>query len=409
MLTLRSGLPVGSLFGIKIRLDYSLLLIFFLLVFSLGSGVFPAWHPEWSPALIWGVSIGAAFLFFVSILLHELSHALVAKAFKIPVHSITLFLFGGIANIEHDPDSPAKEALMAGVGPITSIGLGIGFSVAAALLAQSGAPVSGDPMMAVRHMGPVATLLAWLGPVNIVVGVFNMLPGFPLDGGRVLRALLWALSKNLVQATRWAARSGQALAMLMILTGIAMAFGLWVPVLGSGLISGMWLVFIGWFLYSAAVSSYRYLMVRDALEGVSVARLMRRQLPPAVDATATLETLVDRYVMRDGSAAFPVIDAGYTTGVAYASDLKRIKRLGWGNMLVRDIVRRFSDLPTLRPEQPALEALGLLGGHDLLELPVVDDRQLVGFIGHQDIGRWLSLHGQGGGLSRLEPSQTHGT
>jgi Zn-dependent protease len=406
MFSLRAGIPIGRLFGIRIMLDWSLLFIFLLLLFSLGSGVFPMWHPEWSPVLAWGVAFGAAVLFFASILVHELSHALVAKAYGIPVRSITLFLFGGVANIEEDPDSPKKEALMAAVGPITSVGLGVLFSVVAALLARAEGSAAADPVVAIQNMSPLATLLAWLGPVNIIVGVFNMLPGFPLDGGRVLRAALWCITGDLNKATRWASRVGQAFAWLLIFAGIAMAFGIRIPVLGTGLISGLWLVFIGWFLNSAAVMSYRQLIIKNALQGVTVSRLMRRQLPPSVESADTLDSLVDQYVMRSGANVFPVVEQDYTVGIVFAQDVRKVNRQSWPSTRVGDITRRFGDIPTVKPEQRAQDALRILAQHNFTELPVVDQNHLVGLIGHQDIARWLDLYTKEGGLSRLEPSHS---
>jgi Zn-dependent protease len=404
MFSARSGIPIGRLFGIRIMLDWSLLFIFLLLLFSLGSGVFPMWHPEWSPALSWGVAFGAAVLFFVSILVHELSHSLVAKAYGIPVRSITLFLFGGIANIEEDPDSPKKEALMAAIGPVTSIALGVGFSVLAALLARAEGTVSSDPVVAIQNMSPLATLLAWLGPVNIIVGVFNMLPGFPLDGGRVLRAALWGITGDLNKATRWASRVGQGFAALLILAGIAMAFGVRLPVLGTGLISGLWLVFIGWFLNTAAVMSYRQLVIKQALQGVTVSRLMRRHLPPSIETSSTLDALVDEYVMRSGASVFPVVDQDYTVGMVFAEDVRKVNRQNWHSTRVGDIAKRFHAMPTLKPEQSAQDALGVLAQGTFSDLPVVDQNQLVGLIGQQDISRWLDLYTKEGGLTRLEPS-----
>ena len=229
---LGTGIKIGRLFGIRVELDASVILIFLLLLFNLGAGVFPFWHPDWSAAVRWSTAAVAAVLFLGSILVHELSHALVARAYQIPVRSIRLFLFGGVADIEHEPTSPKAEALMAGIGPAVSIGLGVLFGLLAGL--STPFRIEGDPMLAIERMGPFTTLLMWLAPVNILVGVFNLLPAFPLDGGRVFRAALWATTNNLHTATRWAARVGQGFGWMLILLGVAMAFGAYVPFLGGG-------------------------------------------------------------------------------------------------------------------------------------------------------------------------------
>jgi Zn-dependent protease len=300
-----TSLSLGRLFGVRIELDGSVILIFLLLLFNLGAGVFPAWHPQWSTGLRWTIAAAAALLFLGSILVHELSHALVARAQQIPVRSIRLFLFGGVADIEHEPDSPKAEALMAGVGPAVSIGLGVLFG----LLASAITPLEIDgPIASIERMSPIATLLFWLGPVNVIVGVFNMLPAFPLDGGRVFRAALWALTRNLRTATRWAARVGQTFGWLLILLGVAMAFGAYVPVLGGGLVQGLWFAFIGWFLNGAAAMSYRQLVVRELLQDVPVARLMRRQQPLYVHADDDLGTLVNEHLLQTGEQTLLVLD-----------------------------------------------------------------------------------------------------
>jgi Zn-dependent protease/CBS domain-containing protein len=406
---LRGGIRLGKLFGIQIVLDWSLIVIFTLVVLSLGAGAFPAWHPDWSRALSFGVALAAAALFFVSILLHELSHALVAKAFKIPVGRITLFLFGGIANIEQDPDSPKKEALIAAVGPATSITLGVVFTLLAAVLVRAGAGPDADPALIVRQMGPVTTLLAWLGPVNILLGIFNLLPGFPLDGGRVLRATLWGLTGSLHKATRWAAGVGQAFGWLLVMLGVAMAFGFWIPVLGGGLVNGLWLALIGWFLATAARSAYQQLLVREALEGVPVSRIMRRELPPPVPATATVSAFVDEVAMQGDHSLYPVIDAsGSLEGFVRVSAVRDLPRSQWADRPVRELAKPVSQLTTARPDEAAYEALGRMGRHDDDTIVVVDNERVVGLVSSKDVARWLSLGGvdaQGPGLGTLARSR----
>jgi Zn-dependent protease/CBS domain-containing protein len=388
-----TGVNLGRLFGIRIELDGSVILIFLLLLFNLGAGIFPIWHPEWSAALRWTTAAAAATLFLGSILIHELSHALVARAQHIPVRSIRLFLFGGVADIEHEPESPKAEALMAGVGPAVSIGLGILFGILAGALTPFSA--EGDPMRTIERMGPIATLLTWLAPVNILVGIFNMLPAFPLDGGRVFRAALWAATRDLHTATRWAARIGQAFGWSMILLGVAMAFGAYVPLLGGGLVQGLWLAFIGWFLNGAAATSYRQMVVRELLQDVPVGRLMRRQLPPAVHADETIDTLVNEYVLGTGEQSFLVLDGTRRAiGLVRTADIRRIPRDAWPVTRVANVAVPLSELPSVSPRDGAFAALRELGRRDIDELVVIEGGRLAGLIRRNDIARWLELQAE---------------
>jgi Zn-dependent protease len=408
---LRNGVRLGKLFGIQILLDWSLILIFLLVVTSLGAGAFPSWHPDWSPLLIWGVAIAAAVLFFVSILLHELSHALVAKAYRIPVSRITLFLFGGVANIEQDPDSPKKEALIAAVGPVTSLVLGVGFSLFGALTFGLGSRIGSgaDPVAVLRSMGPLTTLLVWLGPVNILLAIFNMLPGFPLDGGRVLRAALWGITGDLRKATFWASRVGQGFGWMLIAIGLSMLIGFHFPVLGGGLINGLWLAFIGWFLKGAAATAYQQLLVRQSLEHVPIGHLIRREPPPAVPASTSIAELVDGWVMRRDDPVFPVADGSAAARFVIAADVRRVPRQDWRHKTVAEIAAAPARVVSVSPRDSAFDALQELGRREAEVIAVVDGDRLVGLLGHQDILRWLSLQGDdqtrlgGGRLAQSQP------
>ena len=227
--------------------------------------MFPTRHPDWSPLLIWGMAGFAAVLFLASILAHELSHALVGRANGVEVVGITLFIFGGMAHMRGEPRSPRAELLMAGVGPLTSLLIGVVATVWGSYLVAPGAIDAAEPLRAFQGASPFATVLLWLGPINIMLGLFNLIPGFPLDGGRVLRAALWAATRDFTKATRWAAGVGQAVGMLFIVAGVTMMLGAHIPFLGRGLVSGLWIAFIGWFLQSAAATSYSQVMISDVL------------------------------------------------------------------------------------------------------------------------------------------------
>lgn len=287
------GVSIGRVFGIEIRLDPSLIIIFGLIVVSMAFGLLPAWHPEWTRALIWSVAAVAGVLFLASVLVHEFAHSLVAKAYGLPVERITLFVFGGAANVEEEPKKPGIEFVMAGVGPLTSIVLGLVSLLLADLF--SDVPPGASPAMVVQALGPVATLFAWLGPVNILLGLFNLLPGFPLDGGRMFRAVLWKATGDVLKATRWAAASGTLLGWLFVGLGIAMALGLRVPLLGTGLLGGLWVALIGWFLSRLATWTYRRTVIEHTLGQVAVSELMVDHLL-SVPAHLTLREFADGYL-----------------------------------------------------------------------------------------------------------------
>ncbi|MBI2892350.1 MAG: site-2 protease family protein [Deltaproteobacteria bacterium] len=385
------GWRLGRIWGVEVRLDWGLFVVFWLLTFNLGAGVLPQWHPEWSPALTWTIAVIASVLFFASILAHELSHALVGRAQGIQVDSITLFIFGGVANLQSEPASPRAELLMAVVGPVTSIALGILF----VLLGVAWTPVAVLPrgaqaIQVVRAAGPAATVLLWLGPINIVLGLFNLVPAFPLDGGRVLRALLWLATKSLRRAMLWATRLGQLFAWLLIFSGIAMIFGGRVPLLGGGVVQGLWLTFIGWFLNSAAVMSWERLVVRDSLANVPVSRVMRPEVV-SVGPEITVEALVTSYVLGTDQRAFPVLEADSLVGIVTLSDVRRVPQDAWAATTVRQIMTAADELSVVRPSEGAAEALQKLTRRDIDQVPVVEEGHLVGILRRRDIMKWLEL------------------
>jgi len=395
------GLYIGRVFGINIHIDWSWILIFLLVTWSLAAGLFPAWHPDWSVALRWGVAVAASLLFFASILLHELSHSLVAKARGLPVRRITLFLFGGVSNIEREPPTPQTEFLMAVVGPITSILLGLIFLALAAFSAASSNITGGDPQTVARQLGPVTTLLAWLGPINILLGLFNLIPGFPLDGGRILRAALWSATKDLRKATAWASGVGRLTGWMFIAAGIAMGLGAQLPFFGTGLISGLWLVFIGWFLNSAAVNSYKQTVVRDLLEDVPVFRLMRLNVP-TVAPTLPVSHLVYDYVMGAEERAFPVMEGDRLVGMVCLEDIRKVPREAWDRVTVGEIMTDANHLDVVTASEDAGDALEKLTRRDVGQAPVVENGRLVGLLRRRDILKWLELQS---GLAMPGPSR----
>jgi Zn-dependent protease/CBS domain-containing protein len=386
-----AGFKVGSIAGIQIFVDWSLLIIFFLVTFSLGGGVFPAWHPDWGMSLIWLTAAAAALLFFLSVLAHELSHALVGRAQGIEIRRITLFVFGGMAELEREPHAWRAELEMAIVGPITSFVIGALCLFIGGFTSGRMAIDADDPMQLFAGLSPLATILLWLGPINIVLGLFNLVPGFPLDGGRVLRAALWGITGDLYRATRWAAGLGQGFAWLLIACGFAMIFGLRVPFFGTGIVGGMWLALIGWFLNNAAIMSYRQLLTRRSLQHVPVSSVMLSNFVIVAPDTP-INTLVDEYLMRSDQRAFPVLENGRLVGLVSLDDVRRLEPAARGGKPVREIMTPAGNLITIAPDQTTSEALQALSRRAVNQLPVVKNGELRGLIRREDILKWLTLH-----------------
>ncbi|MGC9347683.1 MAG: CBS domain-containing protein [Anaerolineae bacterium] len=384
---MRSGFRIGKIFGINVRIDWSWLVIFFLTSWNLAAELANL-HGTWSPVLRWGLAISGSLLFFLSVLAHELAHSLVAQSRGMNVRSIRLHLFGGVSNIQREPDSPGAEFVMAILGPVTSLVIGGALLLVIGLTTQVGALDS--PREALRQLNPAVTILAWLGSVNLILGVFNLIPGFPLDGGRVLRSIIWAITGNLRVATRWASWTGQGIAWLMIFGGIASVFGVSVPLVGGGGISGLWLAFIGWFLHNAAVQSYRQLVVRDALDDVPVSEVMRKN-PPTISPDQTVATLVQDYIMQTDDYGFPVVEEEHLVGIVTLEDVRSISRQEWDITSVREIMTPEEDLVTMTPDDSAATALEQLAGRDVRQLPVLQDENLVGLVRRRDIVKWLRL------------------
>jgi Zn-dependent protease len=393
------GLRLGRVFGVEILADWSLAIIFTLIVVSLAVGVFPAWHPDWGAGLAWAIALLAAVLFFGSITVHELSHAVVGRAHGIPVRRITLFIFGGMAHMERQPPSARSEFLMAAVGPVTSMVIGVVSTTLGLWLVRDVLEVTGDPAQILAAAGPGATIFLWLGPINILLAIFNMIPGFPLDGGRVFRAILWWATGDLERSTRYASRFGQGFAYALIAVGVLMAFGFQVPVLGAGLLPGLWLVIIGWFLNNAARMSYEQVLIAEALEGIPVSSLMRQSVA-AVSPGIDLETFIRDYYMSFDQQAFPVTSGDDLLGLVTLDDVREVPRERWPAIQVAQVMTTRERLRTVSPDSSAFEAFKHLGVHN--QLPVVEGGRLRGMLRREDLLKWLALRsGAPGAPDRL--------
>jgi len=390
---MRNEIRIGRISGVSIYLDWSWIFIFLLVIFGLAGGVLFVWHPDWSPLLTWAVAVAGSLLLFASVLLHELAHALVAKARGLPVRRITLFLFGGASNIEREPESPKTEFLMALVGPAASIALGVIFLLAGGLTAgETGEPMAA-PVETFSRLSPLSTVLLWLGPVNIFIGLFNMIPAFPLDGGRILRAGLWAAMKNFRKATRWAAGMGQLIGWLFIIAGLGMAFGASVTLFVPGVVNGVWLAFIGWFLSDAAGQSYRQTVIQDLLDDVPVALLMQSDAS-AVAPDLSVNALVYDFIMKTGESAFPVVEGERIVGMVSLEDVRKVPRDTWDTTTVSRIMTRAEQLTAVSPQENASEALNRLEHRNVRQVPVVQDGRLVGLLRRRDIMRWLQTQSE---------------
>jgi Zn-dependent protease/predicted transcriptional regulator len=392
---MKSGIRIGRIFGIDINIDWSWIIIFALVAWSL-SASFIDTHHNWGLGESWFYAIVAAIVFFASVLAHEIAHSLIARMKGVPVKNITLFLFGGVSNIQREPPSPMAEFLIAIVGPLTSFAAGIVFMFLAWMTNPGSLASITNPFAAFSQLSPVTTLLFWLGSVNILVGTFNLIPGYPLDGGRVLRSILWGVSHNLREATRWASYAGQGIAWLMIAAGIAMVFGINIPVLGSGFINGIWLAFIGWFLSTAAQQSYQQTIMQDILKNVEVKRLMDPQ-PKTVEPSLRVDELVNNYILRSGEDAFPVLMNDTLMGVVTVANVRTIPRQDWGVRTVGDIMTSYDRLTLIPPEEEATDAMNTLSSEKLKELFVVQGRELLGVLRRKDIIRWLQVNSDGSG------------
>jgi Zn-dependent protease/predicted transcriptional regulator len=380
----RPGVGLGRLFGIEIRLDPSVIIIFLLVVSMLSISVFPSWHPDWSLWLSWTTGLSAGVLFFASLLAHELSHSVVARAYGLPVPRITLFLFGGASEMEDEPDSPKKEFVIAIVGPLTSLVLGFVFATLASNLAGPGfaETFAEDPKAALADLAPLPTLLMWLGPVNVVLGVFNLVPGFPLDGGRVLRALLWWSTGDHLKATRWAANGGRFFGWALIILGVLEIAG--------GNLGGAWLILIGWFLSSIASSSYSQLVVTNTLRGCKAEDLMRRDF-----TTVTIDMPVDQFIqqhlMQSAQQLWPVTEDDRVVGYVSLEEVKKLSEEARGQATIRDIAQPDTEPVSVDAGLSAQKAMQVLSSREL-PLMVFKERDMVGLLSKAEYMKWLALH-----------------
>jgi Zn-dependent protease/predicted transcriptional regulator len=371
-----SGLKIGRIFGIPIYLHASWFLIFALITLSI-AGYYAQTYASWSEWQRWGLGVITSFLFFGSLLFHELAHSVVALHYRIPVISITLFVFGGLARIGREPSNAKQEFNIAVAGPLSSYLLaGIFYAL------QQLAP----------GVETASALFGWLAFINFTLATFNLVPGFPLDGGRILRAIVWGLTQDYSKATRFASRGGQVFAYVLILMGIVVTLqGTW----GSGL----WLVFIGWFLLSAAQESYAQVAIRNTLRGLRVADVMSTELP-IVPRNISLEEYVQE-LLRTGRRCHLVVGDGQLLGLMTVHSLNQVPREDWPRTAVQAAMLPRERILWAGPNEPVLGILERMQSEDVNQMPVVDGNRVVGLVSRDTILRVLQTRLELGKLGEL--------
>ncbi|HEX4889791.1 MAG TPA: site-2 protease family protein [Alphaproteobacteria bacterium] len=359
------------LFGFVVKLDASWVLLAMLVTWSLATGYFPTVIPGLAITAYWSIGVMGALGLFASIIFHEMCHSLVARVYGLPINGITLFIFGGVAEMEGEPRSPKVEFLMAIAGPISSYALALGFFILAS--------VSGSDEV----VTPFSALLGYLAMINTMLATFNLIPAFPLDGGRVLRAALWQWKGNMRWATRHAARIGSGFGLGFVALGV-------LSILQGEVAGGIWIAVIGLFLNSAAGSSYTQLRTRQALEGQPVGRYMSRD-PITVSPYLNLRELVDNYVYVFGHDLFPVVEENLLLGSVGLSQIKHIPQTQWQDISVREIMSPCSPDNMIDVNEDAVAAIALMQRTGNSRLLVLERGRLAGIVALKDILRLLAL------------------
>lgn len=366
------SIDLFTIFGFAIRLDLSWFLIAILVAWSLATGLFPVWYEDLSVATYWSMGIAGSLGLFASVVLHELAHSLEARRHGLEMKGITLFIFGGVAEMADEPPSPKAEFLVAIAGPICSVALGLAFLAARFLGEASQWPT------------PLVGVLAYLGFINLVLVAFNIVPAFPLDGGRVLRSALWKWRNDLRWATRTTSIIGSGFGFVLIALGV-------LSVLSGNFIGGMWWFLIGLFLRNAAQMSYQQLLVRRMLEGEPVRRFMNSD-PVTVPRSISIKDLVEDYVYRYHHHMFPVVDDGRLVGCVTTSDIKAVPQEEWERQSVGSIAEACGADNSISPDEDAVKALSRMsGGKRRQRLLVTEGDRLVGILTLPDLAKLFSL------------------
>jgi Zn-dependent protease/predicted transcriptional regulator len=363
------SITLGKIFGIQFRLHYSWFIIFVLITVSLSWQYFPIAYPDWNTSTYWVVGVFTSLLFFASVLTHELAHSLVGRANGIPVKSITLFIFGGVAHMTREATRHGAELKMAAAGPIASLAIAGFFFLL---------------YFSIRSISePIAALAFWLGQINAVLAAFNLIPGFPLDGGRVFRSLLWRFSGNYQRATRIAVYVGQGIGYLFILGGLVLIF-----LFPHNWFNGLWLAFIGWFLTNIASASYRQAQWQAALQGITARDIMTSSCP-VVSSDVAIERLVKEYIFTAGHRCFLVTDDGEMKGILTLGNIKSVARADWGSTPVKNVMTPVEKLQVAHLDQDIMSVLEQMDEGNINQMPVVNEGRVIGLITRENVFRFL--------------------
>lgn len=368
---MKNALKIGKLFGIEIRLDYSWFVIFVLVTWSLSAGHFPMYR--WPALTSWAVGIVASLFFFASILAHELGHSFVAIRRNVPVRSITLFIFGGIAQIGKEPSHPLDEFLIAIAGPVVSALLGLFYLAVPAL-------IFADPNT------PIAALGIWLGTINLTLAVFNLIPGFPLDGGRILRSIVWGLTGKFKRATQIASGAGQFVAYGFIFLGIWLFFA-------GHVAEGLWIGFIGWFLNNAAIANYQQVTLQEQLVGIKARDAMLTDCP-RVRRDLTLYELVHDYLLKDATRCFPVVEDGHAYGIVTLRHVKAYPPEQWRFITVAQAMTPLESTKKIDAGMDISELIKFMTDENVNEAPVVENGRLVGMISRDRLLHFVAVRAE---------------
>ena len=367
-----NSIRLGRLLGVELRLDYSWFIIFGLIAWMLAGHHFPMMSPGWTPVTYWTVGIVASLLFFASVVAHELAHSTVSGVLGLPVRDITLFIFGGAARLTREPQRPRDEFLIAAVGPAASLVIAAAFW---GLSRLGAAPNS-----------PVFAAASWLASINVVLAVFNLIPGFPLDGGRVLRAIIWGATGSFQRATQVAVFAGRAVAFIM------MFWGVW-QIFAGNLVGGLWIAFIGWFLDNAAARTLAGVALKDVLAGYTVRDAIMTDCPQ-IQPDMTLDEVVHKKVLPSGRRCFPVVADGALRGLLTLHRIKEVPKERWPVTRTEDVMIVRDELKTVRPTDPLSTVFERMANEDVNQFPVMDDGRLVGMIARDALLKFVALRSE---------------
>jgi Zn-dependent protease/CBS domain-containing protein len=370
---LRSGIPIGKLFGVALRLHYSWFIIFALVTWALTASYFPSVFPDWNMGSRITAGIITSLLFFGSVLVHELAHSIVSQRQGIPVKSITLFVFGGVSQITEEPKQPKDEFLMAIAGPLTSLIIG---------------GIMWGILFGVRNIDNLAAQMAaaitfWLGYINLALGVFNLIPGFPLDGGRVLRSIWWWRTRNLKSATRVASTIGRFIGLIFIFGGVYLLFTTY-------WLNGIWIALIGWFLQNAASSSYQQLLLQEMLKGHTASEIMARDCV-LINPETTIDRLVNENILTSGRRCFPVVADAKIMGLMTLHNVRAVPQDRWKTETVKEAMTPFDNIKWVGPDEELATVMRLIAENDINQIPIVKDNQIVGMITRENLLNFINI------------------